>query len=137
MDYKEIVDQQIALLTKVNEQLAGQGAAGASMEIRKNIRLIVSLAEMDGLQSLESRVREIEVCILGDSKNRGLAKYIDGINMNIDDHEERLVILENRIGEEGTWEMMEEEETPEYGWDETLIGLLERVKVLEAKTAGK
>lgn len=137
MDYKEIVDQQIALLTRVNEQLAGQGAAGASMEIRKNIRLIVSLAELDGLQALESRVREIEVCILGDSKNRGLAKYIDGINMNIDDHEERLVILENRIGEEGTWEMMEEEEMPDYSWEETVLGLLERVKVLEAKSAAK
>ncbi len=137
MNYSEIVDQQIALLTKVNEQLAGQGAAGASMEIRKNIRLIINLAEMGSFQSLEFRVRDIESFILGDSKNKGLGKYIDGINEVVDDHEERILILENRIGEEETWEIMEEEETPEYGWEETLIGLLERVKVLEAKTVGK
>ena len=130
--YREIVSQQIALLTKVNEQLAGQGAPGASMEIRKNIRLIVNLAELEGLRGIESRVRQMEDCILGDSKNKGFVRYVEEINRDIGDCEERLMALENRVGDEDTWEMLEEEELPDYPHEETLIGILERVKILEA-----
>ena len=138
MNHREVIDRQIELLAQVNEQLATQDTPEAVWEIRENARVIVELvkasvaADTEVQEVLEYRVNQMEECILGKQGEGGLGEKVISLLNTTDDQEERVIALENRIGEEYIWETLEAEELPDYPHEETLLGILERVEKLEA-----
>lgn len=137
MDTKEIISQQIKLLAQINNQLAGQVTVETAREIRENALAILQLskaAEAESSQELELRINRIESSIFGDGEsNKGLIKIIKGLDVNQEDHEDRILAIEARVDPDA-WDMLEsEDELPDdFTYDETLGGLLKRVEKLEA-----
>ncbi|HBQ85202.1 MAG TPA: hypothetical protein DD811_01775 [Syntrophomonas sp.] len=132
---KDVIETQISLLATLNRELAGQATPEAAREFRKNVRLIVWLAEIADLENIQFRVKEIEDCLLGRGDHEeGLINFVKRLDINIDDHEERLNDLEART-DQVAWDILEEDDSlPDFPYEDTLMGLRERVKGLEKAT---
>lgn len=135
MNYAEVIESQVNLLVQVNQNLADHVTTVAAQEIRENVRLIMKLAEVADLEIIEFRVKEIEECLLGSGENEGLVKdlikHVKSLEINQEDHEERLNDLEARTDQEA-WDIFEEDDSlPDFPYEETLMGLRARVEKLE------
>lgn len=121
--------------------MANEITIEAVREIRCNIAAMAELIkaiEVSEIETLEFRINDIESCLLGESEEKGLMQMVKGLDINQDDHEERLNLLETRIGDEDVWDMLESnDELPDYSYGETLLGALreltDRVEKLEAR----
>lgn len=139
MDYNEIINQQITLLVNLNEKLMSLETLEAAHEIRENTKTIAELIkakEVADMELLEFRILEIENCLLGEGENKGLVRIVKGLDINQEDHEERLNAIEARTDPDVWGILQDDDELPDYTWEDTLGGLLERVKALEDELHG-
>lgn len=131
MNYAEVIEGQVNLLVQVNQNLADHVTTVAAQEIRKNIRLIVKLAELSDLEIVATRLDMLDECILGSNDSEGLGKRIQNLECIVDDHEERLNDMEARTDQEA-WDIFEEDDSlPDFPYEETLMGLRARIEKLE------
>lgn len=69
MNHREVIEQQIELLIRINQRLAEQVTPESTREIRENIKLITELAgvKLQGIvEDLEERLSVVEDVLFGE-----------------------------------------------------------------------